>query len=138
MSDLDYLRNILKKLMLYIGLDEASSTVYSALAVSEKPLMIKEIIERTNYSIASIYASLGLLMEENLVEKIRENGSVKFIANINFINVFEKRRKEIMENFLKPIINMNGQNDPAKEIVEYAKKIYDYFNSLNERNKEIK
>lgn len=134
MVDLDYLRNILKKLMLYLGLDEASSTIYSTLAVSDKPLTIKDIIDRTNYSIARVYASLGILIKEDLVEKIRENGSVKFMANINFINVFEKRRKEIMENFLKPIININEQTEPTKEIVEYAKKIYDYFQSMNEKS----
>ncbi|MGC8663955.1 MAG: helix-turn-helix domain-containing protein [Thermoplasmata archaeon] len=140
MNELNDLKTLLKKLMQYLGLDEASSIIYSNLAISEKPLTIKEIIERTNYSIARVYASLGILIKEDLVEKIRENGNIKFIANINFINVFENRRKEIMENFLKPIMNFNisESNESVKEIVEYAKKINDYFKILNEKSEEFK
>jgi|GEM_PF-1142065 len=140
MKEVEYLRSILKKLMLYLGLDEASSTIYSTLAVSEKPLTIKEIIDRTNYSIARIYASLGILIKEDLVEKLRKNGSVKFVANINFINVFENRRKEIMENFLKPLINFqySEKTESIDEILQYAKKIYEYFQSVNEKSEELK
>ncbi|MGC8700062.1 MAG: helix-turn-helix domain-containing protein [Thermoplasmata archaeon] len=137
---MDEIKNLLKKLMLFLGLDEASSTIYSTLAVSEKPLTIKEIIDKTNYSIARVYASLGKLIKEDLVEKIRQNGSIKFIANINFINVFENRRKEIMDNFLKPLIDYSGreENESIKEIIEYARKIYDYFKIVNEKSENVK
>ncbi|MDP8011231.1 MAG: helix-turn-helix domain-containing protein [Thermoplasmata archaeon] len=137
---MDEIKNLLKKLMLFLGLDEASSTIYSTLAVSEKPLTIKEIIDKTNYSIARVYASLGKLIKEDLVEKIRQNGSIKFIANINFINVFENRRKEIMDNFLKPLIDYSGreENESIKEIIEHARKIYDYFKIVNEKSENVK
>lgn len=137
--DIEELKNILKKLMRYLGLDEASSVIYSTLAISDKPLSIREIIEETNYSIARVYASLGFLLKEDLVEKIRENGLIKFSANINFINVFENRRKEIMENFLKPIFSneIDKQNESIKEIIEYARKIYNYFDVLNKKSEEL-
>ncbi|MEM3965373.1 MAG: hypothetical protein QXP79_02120 [Thermoplasmata archaeon] len=70
-------------------------------------------------------------MENNLVERIRMGKRILYTANINFIDVFERRRKKLMDEFILPIsnidINKYSKNQRIKEIKEYAKNVYDYF-----------
>ena len=70
-------------------------------------------------------------MENNLVERIRMGKRILYTANINFIDVFERRRKKLMDEFILPIsnidINKYSKNQRIKEIKEYAKNVYEYF-----------
>ncbi|MEM0137069.1 MAG: helix-turn-helix domain-containing protein [Thermoplasmata archaeon] len=131
------LMNHLKKMMQYLGLGDAESTIYALLAISKEPLLVSEISEKIKYSIPRVYASINYLIKEGLVEKIRENGSTKYTANINFIDVFEKRRLEIMNKYLEPIINLDNYDRRITEIINYSKQVYNYFEKLNELKKDI-
>ncbi|MEM0150503.1 MAG: helix-turn-helix domain-containing protein [Thermoplasmata archaeon] len=131
------LMNHLKKMMQYLGLGDAESTIYALLAISKEPLLVSEISEKIKYSIPRVYASINYLIKEGLVEKIRENGSTKYTANINFIDVFEKRRLEIMNKYLEPIINLDNHDGRITEIINYSKQVYNYFEKLNELKKDI-
>ncbi|MEM3211093.1 MAG: helix-turn-helix domain-containing protein [Thermoplasmata archaeon] len=131
------LMNHLKKMMQYLGLGDAESTIYALLAISKEPLLVSEISEKIKYSIPRVYASINYLIKEGLVEKIRENGSTKYTANINFIDVFEKRRLEIMNKYLEPIINLDNYDGRITEIINYSKQVYNYFEKLNELKKDI-
>ena len=77
------LMNHLKKMMQYLGLGDAESTIYALLAISKEPLLVSEISEKIKYSIPRVYASINYLIKEGLVEKIRENGSTKYTATNN-------------------------------------------------------
>ncbi|MEM3438495.1 MAG: helix-turn-helix domain-containing protein [Thermoplasmata archaeon] len=124
-------------MMQYLGLGDAESTIYALLAISKEPLLVSEISEKIKYSIPRVYASINYLIKEGLVEKIRENGSTKYTANINFIDVFEKRRLEIMNKYLEPIINLDNHDGRITEIINYSKQVYNYFEKLNELKKDI-
>ncbi|MEM0160728.1 MAG: helix-turn-helix domain-containing protein [Thermoplasmata archaeon] len=129
---------IMKKLMQEMCLSEAPCTIYSVLAISEKSMSIMEISEKTGYSLPMIYSSIRELIENNLVEKIKNGKNTEYIANINFIEVFEKRRKKIMEKFIEPLANMDLKNYPQnvriREIKEYANTLYEYFIKINKLN----
>ncbi|MEM3325682.1 MAG: helix-turn-helix domain-containing protein [Thermoplasmata archaeon] len=129
--EMNELITLIKKLMKNMGLNESSCLVYAVLSVSEKPLCIKEISAKTGYSITMVYSSIKDLMENNLVERIRMGKRILYTANINFIDVFERRRKKLMDEFILPIsnidINKYSKNQRIKEIKEYAKNVYDYF-----------
>ncbi len=137
MSEREDVMNYIKKMMQYLGLGDAESTIYALLAISKEPLVITEISEKINYSIPRIYASISYLIKEGLVEKIRDNGMTKYTANINFIDVFEKRREEIMDKFLEPLIHISDHDERIAEIINYSKQVYNYFQKLNELKKEI-
>jgi hypothetical protein len=70
------------------------------------------------------------------VERVKEGKNIAYIANINFIDVFEKKRKKIIEEFLEPIINLDvdgyTENMRIKELRDYAIRIKNYFNKINE------
>ena len=136
MDKKEELMQTIKKMMQYLGFGDAESTIYALLALSNEPLTIMEIAGKINYSIARIYSSISYLMKEGLVEKNRENGTTKYTANINFIDVFERRRQEIMEKFLLPIISMQDHDERVRRIVEYSKQVYNYFEKLNEMKKK--
>ncbi|MBD6955783.1 MAG: helix-turn-helix domain-containing protein [Thermoplasmata archaeon] len=136
MDKKEELMQTIKKMMQYLGFGDAESTIYALLALSNEPLTIMEIAGKINYSIARIYSSISYLMKEGLVEKNRENGTTKYTANINFIDVFERRRQEIMEKFLLPIISMQDHDERVRRIVEYSKQVYNYFEKLNELKKK--
>lgn len=126
---------LIKKLMRNMCLNEALCTIYSILAISEKPMSISQISEKTGYSSTMIYSSMKTLIEENLVEKVRIGKNIFYTANINFIDVFEKRRRKIMEEYIEPLssidLNKYHNNPRLKEIKEYAKNIKEYFMKIN-------
>ncbi len=135
----DELIILIKKLMKNIGLNDSSCMVYAVLSISEKPLSIREIAEKTGYSITMVYSSIKDLMENNLVERIKTGRKSLYSANINFIDVFEKRRKRLMEEYLLPLSNIDlnkySRNPKIKEIKNYAKNVYEYFKKFNNSQK---
>ncbi|MEM3572313.1 MAG: helix-turn-helix domain-containing protein [Candidatus Micrarchaeaceae archaeon] len=124
---------ILKRLMIDLSIDRASSDIYAKLALSEKPLTISEISKATKYSVPRTYTLIKGLIYEGLVEKEKHNRGVYYYANINFIDVFEKRRERLLKNYLEPLSKMRseGKSDRFKEIVGYARTISKYFNRIN-------
>lgn len=127
---------LIKRMMQYLGLGDVDSTIYALLAISGEPLTVINIAERINYSVPRVYSSISYLMREGLVEKSREDGTTKYTAQINFIDVFERRRQEIMEKYLEPIIKMENDDERIKKIIEYSKQVYSYFEKLNELRKK--
>jgi len=122
-------------------LDEASSSVYSALVLKGERLTINEIVKDTSYSVARVYASLSNLLENGLVEKYKENGTVKYAANLNFVELFEIRRSVIMEDYLKPLIEISAKyksDKNMKSLGKYVKNMYKYFQYINKKMEEYK
>ncbi len=141
MEDYAQIRSLIKKFLRYLGLDEASSCVYSALVVAGRKLTVDEIAKMTSYSIARVYSSLNNLIENGLVEKHKENGTIKYSSNLNFVDLFEIRRRVIMENYLKPLIEISGKYNSDKhmeELQKYVKNMYEYFQYLNKKVEEYK
>ncbi len=141
MEDYEQIKSLIKKFLKYLGLDEASSCVYSALVVAGRKLTVDEIAKMTSYSIARVYSSLNKLIENGLVEKHKENGTVKYSSNLNFVDLFEIRRRVIMENYLKPLIEISGKYNYDKhmeELKKYVKNMYEYFQYLNKKVEEYK
>jgi len=141
MEGYEQIRSLIKKFLKYLGLDEASSCVYAALVVSGRKLTVDEIAKMTSYSIARVYSSLNHLIENGLVEKHKEDGTVKYSSNLNFVDLFEIRRRVIMENYLKPLIEISGKYNYDKHIDElqkYVKNMYEYFQSMNQNMVEYK
>ncbi len=141
MEDCEQVRMLLKKFLKYLGLDEASSSIYSALVVAGKRLTVSEIVKNTSYSVARVYASLNNLLENGLIEKYKENGTVRYSANLNFVELFEIRRRVIMENYLKPLIEISTKYNSDKhmeELGKYVNNMYEYFQYLNKKVEEYK
>ena len=141
MEDYEQIRILIKKFLKYLGLDEASSCVYSTLVVAGRKLTVDEIAKMTSYSIARVYSSLNKLIENGLVEKHKEDGTVKYSSNLNFVDLFEIRRRVIMENYLKPLMEISGKynyNKHMEELQRYAKNMYEYFQYLNKKVEEYK
>jgi len=141
MEDYEQIRSIIKKFLKYLGLDEASSCVYSALVVAGRKLTVDEIAKMTSYSIARVYSSLNKLIENGLVEKHKEDGATKYSSNLNCGDLFEIRRRVIMENYLKPLIEISGKYNYDKhmdELQKYVKNMYEYFQYLNKKVEEYK
>ncbi len=138
--DMDEISLLIRKLMRNMCLNESMCHIYSLLALSEKPMSIKEISEKTGYSLTIIYTSIRNLIENNLVERVKLGRNIKYTANINFIEVFERRRKKIMEEYLEPLSNIDlskyRNNLRIKEIKEYANTIKEYFNKINQLKNE--
>lgn len=134
--DQENIVTLIKKLMKSLGLNESTCMVYAILAVSDKPMTVGEIAEKTGYSIPMVYKCIKELVENNLIEKIKFNSTNVYSANINFIDVFEKRRKRLMDEFLDPLsridIRRYPENKKIKEIKDYAKEIYNYFKKIND------
>ena len=122
--EMDDVALLIRKLMRNMCLNEAMCKIYSILALSEKPISIREISEKTGYSPTMIYSSMKDLIENNLVERVKEGKKIAYTANINFIDVFEKRRKMITEEFLEPLSNIDvtkyRNSKRLKEIKDYA------------------
>lgn len=133
---------LIKKLMKHLGLNDAPCSIYSVLAISEKPLTVREISEKTGYSLPMVYSSIKELVSNNLVEKIKIDSFNYYSANINFIDVFENRRKKLMEEFLEPLSNLDvnkySKNIRIREIRDYAREIYRYFSEINNLRKGVK
>lgn len=127
---------LIKKLMKSLGLNESTCIVYAILTVSDKPMTVGEIAGKTGYSVPMVYKCIKELVENNLIEKIKFNSTNVYSANINFIDVFEKRRERLMEEFLEPLskidIRRYPENKRIKEIKDYAKEIYNYFKKIND------
>ncbi len=141
MRDYKEIRMLLTKFLKYLGLDEASSSVYSALVLDGERLTVSEIVKNTSYSVARVYASLSNLLENGLVEKYKENGTVKYSANLNFVELFEIRRSVIMGDYLKPLIEISAKYNSDKNIKslgKYVKNMYKYFQYLNKKMEEYK
>jgi len=133
---------LIRKLMRNLCLNEAPCKIYSILALSEKPMSIKEISEMTGYSPTMIYSSIKELKENDLIERVKEGKNIAYTANINFIDVFERRRRKIMDEFLEPLSNVDltkyKDNSRIKEIRRYAITMQEYFRKINElKNGEI-
>ncbi|MGC9122482.1 MAG: helix-turn-helix domain-containing protein [Thermoplasmata archaeon] len=118
----------------YLGLDESSSKVYTTLYFSEKPLTVKEIVEKSGYSIARVYASLSILMDMNLVEKKRDMGQIVIVANPNFTILFENFKKNLMINYLKPLSELDNRDKIINTLSYYSKKLYESFLIMFDNN----
>lgn len=62
---------LIRKLMRNLCLNEAPCKIYSILALSEKPMSIREISERTGYSPTIIYSSIKSQNGRNPVETLQ-------------------------------------------------------------------
>ncbi len=131
---MEEIKNLFKKMVSYLGLDESSSTVYTTLYFSEKPLTVKEIVEKSGYSIARVYASLSILMDMNLVEKKRDMGQIVLVANPNFTILFENFKKNLMINYLKPLSELENKDKIINTLSYYSKKLYESFLIMIDNN----
>ncbi|MGC8646863.1 MAG: helix-turn-helix domain-containing protein [Thermoplasmata archaeon] len=133
--DTDEIASIIKKFMRTMGLNEALAKIYSILAVSNSPLCINEISNRTGYSPTMIYTAIRYLIENDLVERVKDGKNIKYTANINFLDLFENKRKKILEEYIEPLskIDLSEYNDnkKIKKIKEYAINIKEYFKRVN-------
>ncbi|MGC8995227.1 MAG: helix-turn-helix domain-containing protein [Thermoplasmata archaeon] len=131
---MEEIKNLFKKMVSYLGLDESSSKVYTTLYFSEKPLTVKEIVEKSGYSIARVYASLSILMDMNLVEKKRDMGQIVIVANPNFTILFENFKKNLMINYLKPLSELDNRDKIINTLSYYSKKLYESFLIMFDNN----
>jgi len=106
--------------------------VYSDFVVAGRKLTVDEIAKMTSYSIATVYSSLNKLIENELVEKHKEDGTVKYSSNLNSVDLLEIRKRVIMVNYLKPLIEISGKYNYDKHVEElqkYVKNMYEYFST---------
>ncbi|MEM0160485.1 MAG: helix-turn-helix domain-containing protein [Thermoplasmata archaeon] len=133
------------KILNTLGLCEAGSILYAALAVSETPLTIQQLKKHTRYSIPRLYSLLNTLKENGLVEKIKEDHTVSYRANLNIIDLFEKRRQNIYENYLIPMLSYietlpvnERESEHIQKILNYMKMIEEYLNILRPNAERLK
>ena len=112
MNEVEQLKETMKKMLIFMGIDEASSTVYACLVILDNGATVEEISKMTYYSTASVYNSLSNLREVGLVNRNKGEGHIEYYASKSCVSLFDKRRKEIIDKFLSPSWRLRDQNSP--------------------------
>ncbi|MCD6491100.1 MAG: ArsR family transcriptional regulator [Candidatus Njordarchaeia archaeon] len=92
-----------------LGLGEGYGLIYAHLLLSEKPLTVKELAERTRYSPSAVAMYLNVLYRADLVERRKRGNSYAYIAKKNYLGKYKELLRRILERDLTPLIDKLGK-----------------------------
>jgi len=104
----------------FLGICEGCSMIFATILLSKDPLTMKEIKEKTGYSISSVSVYLNLLVKKNLIIKMKNVRTHLYIAKKDFADFYISTLKEILFRDIKPL----------------KEKLEDYKNKEKERHIE--
>lgn len=76
-----------------IGLDELGSKIFTILYLEPEPVSMEFIVEKTGYSLTSVFNKLSMMNRMNFVQKIKRPGSKKifFYLRKDFSEMLKER-----------------------------------------------
>jgi len=87
----------------FLGMSEGSGMVFATILLSKDPLTMKEIKERTGYSISSVSIYLNQLVRKNLIIKMKNIRTHLYMAKKDFADFYISTLKEILFRDIKPL-----------------------------------
>jgi len=95
----------LARLVKRLGFSEGYGVIYAHLLLSDRPLTVKELSERTGYSQSAVAAYLMVLQRAYLVERMKQGASYSYIARLDYIGRYKEMVRDILELDVVPLIN---------------------------------
>lgn len=106
----------LAKLVKRLGFSEGYGVIYAHLLLSDRPLTVKEIAERTGYSQSAVAAYLMILHKAYLVDRMKYGASYAYRAKLDYIGRYKEMVRELLERDLVPLIkNMEKTVEKAED-----------------------
>ncbi|MCK4310663.1 MAG: ArsR family transcriptional regulator [Methanomicrobia archaeon] len=122
----------------FLDISEGGSMIFATILLSKKPLTMKEIKEKTGYSISSVSAYLSLLVKKNLIIKMKNVRTHLYTAKKDFTDFYISILKETLLRNIKPLkekLEIYKNKEKEEYIEEIISKI-ETFEKLLE--KEVK
>ncbi len=132
----------LAKLVKRLGFSEGYGVIYAHLLLSDRPLTVKELAQKTGYSQSAVAAYLMVLHRAYLVDRMKQGASYAYVAKLDYISRYKEKLRELVENDLAPLINafdktVNDVKDESKRrhlklVLEELKKIDKFMRKVLE------
>ena len=87
----------------FLGMSEGSGLIFATILLSNKPLTMKEIKDRTGYSISSISVYLNELVKKNFIIKMKDVRTHFYMAKKDFKEFYISMLKETLFENIKPL-----------------------------------
>jgi DNA-binding transcriptional regulator GbsR (MarR family) len=87
----------------FLDISEGGSMIFATILLSKKPLAMKEIKEKTGYSISSVSAYLSLLVKKDLIIKMKNVRAHLYTAKKDFTDFYISILKETLLRNIKPL-----------------------------------
>ena len=102
-TERDTLVELIEKIMVKWNYTHSEGRVYAELLLSEKPLTIDELSQRTGLSRSSVSTSLGRLLKDYLVTYTKRGKTKLFRALPSLRLIFLKQPRELLEKEVRPL-----------------------------------
>ena len=120
----------------FLDISEGGSMIFATILLSKKPLTMKEIKEKTGYSISSVSAYLSLLVKKNLIIKMKNVRTHLYTAKKDFTDFYISILKETLLRNIKPL---KEKLEIYKNKEEYIEEIISKIETLEKLlEKEVK
>ncbi|GAB6135839.1 GbsR/MarR family transcriptional regulator [Thermococcus henrietii] len=94
---------LIEKIMIRWGYSHVEGKLYAMLLLSEEPLTISQLVERTGFSRSAVSTALNRLVRDYLVE-VRRRGRIKYFTAIPaFFEKFLEQPKNLLEKEVLPL-----------------------------------
>ena len=87
----------------FLDISEGCGMIFATILLSKKPLAMKEIKEKTGYSISSVSAYLSLLVKKNLIIKMKNVRTHLYTAKKDFTDFYISLLKETLLRNINPL-----------------------------------
>ena len=122
----------------FLDISEGCGMIFATILLSKKPLAMKEIKEKTGYSISSVSAYLSLLVKKDLIIKMKNVRTHLYTAKKDFTDFYISILKETLLRNIKPL-KEKLEIYKNKEKEEYIGEIISKIESLEKLlEKEVK
>lgn len=87
----------------FLDISEGCGMIFATILLSKKPLAMKEIKEKTGYSISSVSAYLNLLVKKDLIIKMKNVRTHLYTVKKDFADFYISILKETLLRNIKPL-----------------------------------
>jgi DNA-binding transcriptional regulator GbsR (MarR family) len=88
-----------------LGIDPTMEKIYMTLFFSTKPLGLKEISEKTGYSVSTVSNSLGIVERMTDVRRFKKPGSKKvYFECLHDFQLIQRKKMAESQKLIKPLI----------------------------------
>ncbi|WP_457742768.1 GbsR/MarR family transcriptional regulator [Thermococcus sp.] len=94
---------LIEKLMIRWGYSHVEGRLYAILLLSERPLTISELVQKTGFSRSAVSTALSRLSRDYLVEVRKERRTKYFMAIPMLFDKFLEQPKNLLEREVLPL-----------------------------------
>ncbi|MEA2054421.1 MAG: helix-turn-helix domain-containing protein, partial [Candidatus Thermoplasmatota archaeon] len=95
MNEIKKVENNVKNVLNHWGFEELSSSIYTALAISGKPLTAREISKHIDYAYSTTINALNNLIKLGYIQKMRDGRKNVYAANTDFVDIIHGERNRL-------------------------------------------